>query len=206
MYECTKAMLRRQYDPAWSRLYLVGEALDIGAGPDGLSKQLDRWPRLTSVRDWDQGDGDGQLLPGVEPASYDVVHSSHSLEHMRDPYAALARWWEVLRPGGHLIVIVPDEDMYEQGVFPSRFNSDHKRTFTLWKQSSWADESSVDLIPAILDLGPDVEILEARSLHTSYDWRLPSGLDQTLGIGESGCEVVVRKRMPDEVERGGRLR
>ena len=205
MFECTKAMLRRQYDPAWARLYLVGDALDIGAGPDGLSKQRERWPRLTRVRDWDVQDGDGQLLPGVEPASFDVVHSSHSLEHMRDPIAALARWWEVLRPGGHLIVIVPDEDMYEQGVFPSRFNSDHKWTFTLYKTESWS-ECSVDLITAVLDLGFDVELLEARSLHASYDWRLPNGVDQTLGIGESGCEIVVRKRPPEEIQRGGRLR
>ena len=197
--------MRRQYDPVWARLYFVGDALDIGAGPDGLSKQRDRWPRLTSVRDWDQGDGDGQMLGGVEPASYDVVHSSHSLEHMRDPHAALKRWWEVLRPGGHLIVIVPDEDMYEQGVFPSRFNSDHKHTFTMFKQDSWS-EQSVDLVTAVLDLGPDVDLLLAHSLHGSFDWSLPTGLDQTLGIGESGIEIVARKRLPEEVAKGGRLR
>jgi predicted SAM-dependent methyltransferase len=205
VYECTKALIRRQFDPNWARCYFVGDALDIGAGGDGLSRQRDRWPRLTSVRDWDQGDGDGQALNGIEPASFDVVHSSHSLEHMADPYAALARWWEVLKPGGHLVLLVPDEDMYEQGVWPSQHNEDHKYTFTLWKHESWC-EDSVDLLTAIMDLGPDVEILEARTLHGSYVWEAPSGMDQTLGFGESACEVVVRKRLPDEVAKGGRLR
>lgn len=205
MYECTKAAARRVRDPVWSWLYFVGDAIDIGAGPDGLSRQRELWPRLTSIRDWDLPDGDAQLLSSLEPASFDVVHSSHCLEHMRDPYKALARWWEVLRPGGHLIVIVPDEDMYEQGVFPSRFNGDHKWTFTLWKVDSWS-EQSVDLVDAVKDLSNDVEILEARSLHGTYDWRAPNGLDQTLGAAECAIEIVARKRLPVELERGGRLR
>lgn len=32
--------------------------------------------------------------------------------------------------------IVPDADLHEQGVFPSRFKSDHKTTFTIYKISS----------------------------------------------------------------------
>ncbi len=205
MQECTKALVRRWFDPVWITYYMVGDAIDIGAGADGLSRQRHYWTGLTSVRDWDMPDGDAQLLGGIEPASYDVVHSSHSLEHMRDPYAALARWWEVLKPGGHLILLVPDEDMYEQGVFPSRFNGDHKYTFTLYKQRSWSEES-VDLLSAVTDLGPDVEILEARSLHGNYRWDAPPHIDQTLGVAESAIELVVRKRLPAEVERGGRLR
>ena len=43
--------------------------------------------------------------------------------------------------GGYLFFIVPDEDLYEQGVFPSRFNSDHKATFTISKTRSWSPKS-----------------------------------------------------------------
>ncbi len=60
---------------------------------------------------------------------------------MRDPAHALAGWWSLVRPGGYLVLIVPDEDLYEQGVFPSRFNSDHKFTFTIKKNKSWSPVS-----------------------------------------------------------------
>jgi hypothetical protein len=46
-----------------------------------------------------------------------------------------------VKPGGFLFFIVPDEDLYEQGVFPSRFNADHKATFTICKISSWSPVS-----------------------------------------------------------------
>jgi hypothetical protein len=42
----------------------------------------------------------------------------------------------VLKPGGHLVCLVPDEDLYEQGMFPSTFNDDHKRTLTIAKKKS----------------------------------------------------------------------
>ena len=44
-------------------------------------------------------------------------------------------------PGGHLLCIAPDEDLYEQGVFPSTFNWDHKHTFTIYKKSSFTPKS-----------------------------------------------------------------
>src|SRR5690606_12094815 len=113
-HEATKALKRRLLDPTWATHYMVGDAIDIGAGPDGLSRQQDAWPKLTSVRDWDLADGDAQLMAGVPDESFDVVHSSHCLEHMRDPWEAIDHWWRIVKPGGHLIVIVPDEDMYEQ--------------------------------------------------------------------------------------------
>ena len=33
---------------------------------------------------------------------------------------------------------VPDEDLYEQGQFPSTYNVDHKWTFTILKTTSWS--------------------------------------------------------------------
>ena len=50
---------------------------------------------------------------------FDFVFSSHCLEHMQDPVKcpSLRDWWQLVRPGGVLIVIVPDEDLYEQGIF-----------------------------------------------------------------------------------------
>jgi hypothetical protein len=55
---------------------------------------------------------------------------------MVNPQEAIQSWFSLVKPGGHLITIVPDEDLYEQGHFPSIFNSDHKSTFTISKSNS----------------------------------------------------------------------
>src|SRR6185436_17933582 len=103
---------------------LKGDGLDVGCGDD---------PILPGVERFDKPEGDANHLSRYVKRSYDFVFASHVLEHMHDPRAALCDWLSVVRPGGHLIVLVPDEDLYEQGHFPSLFNDDHKHTFTLRK-------------------------------------------------------------------------
>ena len=114
------------------RAALAGTVLDIGAGADPVAPGA-------VVFDLDQGDAN--RISSLEPGAFDCVYSSHCLEHMVDPVASLANWWTFVRPGGVLFLIVPDEDLYEQGVFPSRFNSDHKATFTIAKKKSWSARS-----------------------------------------------------------------
>jgi hypothetical protein len=60
---------------------------------------------------------------------------------MEDPRRTILNWWSLVKPGGYLFVIVPDEDLYEQGVFPSRFSNEHKHTFTIAKRRSWSHRS-----------------------------------------------------------------
>src|SRR4029453_10158590 len=86
-------------------------------------------------------DGDANRIDECVAERFDMVFSSHALEHMHQPDDAIQRGWCLVAAGGCMIVIVPDEDLYEQGVFPSRFNSDHKATFTLSKRRSWSSRS-----------------------------------------------------------------
>jgi SAM-dependent methyltransferase len=202
--ECTKARPRRACDPEFELRYLVGRGLDVGAGGDGIGTQREQWFKMTKVRHWDVADGDGQELPGVEPCSYDFVHSSHCLEHLRDPLAALARWVEVTVYGGHVIVLVPDEDMYEQGQWPSTFNSDHQWSFTAWKRVSWSPRS-VNVLDLVRGLGQAVELVRLEVLYGTFDYRPGQRDDQTLGRAESAIEFVLRRRHPREIDRGGML-
>ena len=127
--ESTKS--KRCFSEAQRRV-LGGRVLDIGAGID---------PVTPDAVVFDLPQGDANRITAYEPASFDCVYSSHCLEHMHDPAATLANWWSLVRPGGALFLIVPDEDLYEQGVFPSRFNADHKSTFTIGKKKSWSPRS-----------------------------------------------------------------
>jgi SAM-dependent methyltransferase len=47
-------------------------------------------------------------LQGIADNAYDFVLSSHCLEHTANPLAALREWRRVTRPGGHLLLALPD--------------------------------------------------------------------------------------------------
>ncbi|MGE0800678.1 MAG: methyltransferase domain-containing protein [Lautropia sp.] len=205
MKECSKSIARRLADPNFSARYFVGRGVDIGGKPDPLALYVGLFNRLEAVRTWDLEDGDAQHMTGVADDSIDFVHSSHCLEHLREPVEGLKNWFRVVRPGGHLIVTVPDEDLYEQGVFPSTFNRDHKWTFTIHKPSSWSDRS-LNVLDLLRGLGPAAEILRVELLSATYRFDLPR-YDQTLTpVGECGIEFIVRKRPAAEVADKGRWR
>lgn len=190
MNECSKAVVRRMHDPAFATRYFAGIGIDIGAGSDGLNRYAQFFPRMRGCKTWDVGHGDAQLMFGVPNANFDFVHSSHCLEHLRDPKKALDRWVEITAVGGHIICVVPDEDMYEQGVWPSTFNADHKHTFTIYKEKSWSPVS-VNLLDLLKH--PQTSVQQIKLLNVTHR-PFVDRFDQTLtAIGESAIEFVVRK-------------
>jgi SAM-dependent methyltransferase len=52
--------------------------------------------------------GDGVNLP-FAPGSLDFIIASHVLEHLPFPLAALRHWYDALRPGGVLLLKIPDK-------------------------------------------------------------------------------------------------
>ena len=205
MKECSKSIQRRLSDSNFLRKYFVGNGLDLGGKPDPLLLYKELFPLLGSVRTWDWEDGDAQLLHGVTDNSFDFAHSSHCLEHLVDPHEGLKNWLRIVRPGGYLVVTVPDEDLYEQGVFPSTFNKDHKWTFTIFKHKSWSNRS-INILDLVRDLGEGAELVRLEQLSATYRFDLPR-YDQTLTpVGECGIEFVIRKRTSDETADCGRWR
>lgn len=59
-------------------------------------------------------------LHGLGDAAYDFILSSHCLEHVANPLAALTAWRQAVRPGGALVLLLPD---------PTR-TFDHRRPVT----------------------------------------------------------------------------
>lgn len=154
--------------PDFSEKYLKGTVLDIGAGGDTVCE----WARSFDVEDGDAN----RITEYIAPESYDVVHSSHCLEHMFDPIDALNNWWSVLKNGGYLILVVPEENLYEQGLFPLFINDDHKSTFRLGGEKSWSP-LSYEVTKLCSDL-PNAVILSAEIQDAAYDRRFifPSNL------------------------------
>ena len=205
MHECSKAVARRLHDSRFATRWFVGDGIDVGAGSDPLGNYREMFPRMQNCRAWDLPDGDAQTLEGVADESLDFVHSSHCLEHMVDPRIALDHWIRVLKPGGHLVMIVPDEDLYEQGVFPSTFNSDHKWTFTIAKLASWSTRS-VNVTDLLNGVSDRVQAIKVELLDASYRWDGVPRFDQTLTpVAESAIEIVALKWTAEDLKRRGRL-
>lgn len=157
MREASKT--NRYRDAVFFEKYLSGKVLDIGAGNDLV---------CPAAIGFDMKDGDANYLNKYFSAnSFDTVHSSHCLEHMADPLKALHNWWTVVKPGGYLVLVVPEEDLYEQGIWPSVFNHDHKFTFRLDRPDSWSPVS-YEIRSLCMSL-PDAEVVSAELQDFKYD-------------------------------------
>jgi SAM-dependent methyltransferase len=162
-----------------------GKGIDIGCGPD---------PVTEDARRFDMQDGDANRITDFVHEQFDFVYSSHCLEHMHDPRTTILDWWKLVKAGGFLFVLVPDEDLYEQGVFPSRFNTDHKATFTIAKAKSWSPRSI-----NVLDLAnslPGGRIVSLELQDRGYDRSLMS-----FGVRRRGFWV----RAASKVLKGAKL-
>lgn len=199
MKELSKSTLRRLHNPNFITRYFVGNGIDIGGLPDPLNLYVELFPLIKSVKIWDLSDGDAQFMHNVLDESLDFVVSSHCLEHLVDPVEGIVNWFRILKPGGHLVITVPEEDLYEQKVWPSNKNHDHKWTFTIWKESSWSPKS-INVLDLVKTLGPSVDV---RSIHVedkTYRFGLPE-FDQTLTpVAESAIEITLRKKTAKELQ------
>jgi ubiquinone/menaquinone biosynthesis C-methylase UbiE len=59
---------------------------------------------------------DGSNLVEVPDSTYDILLSSHNLEHFANPIKALKEWQRVLKPSGALVLVLP----YYQATFDHR--------------------------------------------------------------------------------------
>lgn len=116
-------------------------ALEPG-GPSALFEEHNRmpvYPRLAALDTLDYSErtlwssdtgsgaeirqqliGEARRLKNVENGAYDALLASHVLEHLADPLGALGEWQRVVRPGGHVLLVIP----HREGTF------DHHRPVT----------------------------------------------------------------------------
>jgi SAM-dependent methyltransferase len=191
-YEMQKSVIRRLADSRFIREYFVGNGIDIGAGDDSLIKYREFFPLIKTLRSWDINDGDSQYLTNLDDCIFDFAVSSHCLEHMISPEIALNNWIRVIKPRGYLIITIPDEDLYEQGQWPSMYNSDHKFTFTINKDNSWSP-TSINLLSLLDKFRKEISIKKIELLDNLY-FKTLHGVDQTrYTFSESAIEIVLRK-------------
>jgi 2-polyprenyl-3-methyl-5-hydroxy-6-metoxy-1,4-benzoquinol methylase len=117
-----REIFTERYREVISRLEPPGRVLDIGCGTGDFlvvcgehgwdTVGLDLSPyaaRVTRQRTSSEAHaGRIEDLP-FAAGSFDVVHMHHVLEHVADPKGVLRQVRALLRPGGHLVIEVPNE-------------------------------------------------------------------------------------------------
>jgi len=180
--ETHKARERRE-QTGWLDRYAPADktGIDIGCRRDPLHPTFRRWDLVFE-------DSDATYLSDIEPETFHTVYSSHLLEHLNHPEVAIKRWYEVLKRGGHLIIVVPHRDLYEQRrELPSKFNIDHKY---FWMPDEEEPPVTKSLKKEVLAAIPDADIVSLVILDDGYE---PNSGSDDCPVGEFSIEIIIRK-------------
>jgi SAM-dependent methyltransferase len=180
MAETLKSQERRIRERFFGK-YCQGHGIDIGCGDDPLTPSVDRW---------DVDNGDATYVAGIEPNTYDFVYTSHLLEHLFYPVVAIKRWWEILKPGGYLIIVVPHKELYERKdcLVPPLGGDRHKMFFLPDRADPPHTLGLLDTVNLALGAEPREFIYMAMC----DEGRIAVD-EQTHPQGEYQIELVIRK-------------
>jgi predicted SAM-dependent methyltransferase len=96
--------------------YCLGDGIDIGFGGDPIVPHaicMDMFQAYAQYETHVQHlHGDAKDLHWFQDNSLDFIYSSHVLEDFHDTRAILDEWLRVLKPGGNLVLYLPDEQTY----------------------------------------------------------------------------------------------
>ena len=163
-------------------------------------------------------------LPMLDDQSEDFILCSHLMEHLADPIRALKEWWRILKPGGLLLLILPDRRFtfdrmrevttldhlvqdHEQGAHhPERLARDQDH-FREWAQhiKGMADPRHVDFLAELMreaDYPIHYHCWTLSDIHELARWMTSSGgapfeprdSFESADHGEFG--VLLEKRNP----------
>ena len=129
-----RATLTRVHNTLSYRMFLPspapGKVLDIGCGTGGYLAQwkklgwtvegLEPTPHVAAIARERLGATihEGVIETAKLPEGhYDVITMCHSLEHTYSPRTALLRAFRALKPGGHILIMVPNFAAWERAAF-----------------------------------------------------------------------------------------
>ena len=205
MKELSKSALRRSHDPAFLQHYFSGRGLDICGSGDSLNTFIRWFPRTQEITPWRKSLSDLQDVPGVDEQSYDFVHASHRFQLLSNPQKALARWLDLVKPGGYVVFTVPDEDFLssrntvvlttpgDTGAHSNSSENNRNTRFTIHKpeQESSTSRNVLDIARTFSRVASCERIALIRD---NYEDGQQNEEPDTRRFAECVIEVVLRKR------------
>jgi SAM-dependent methyltransferase len=152
--------------------HLWGCGIDIGCGADPVTPWAIRFDLpAAEYATYNSGEdsrlhhiqlrGDCRSLP-FKDGALDFVYSSHVLEDFADWTPVLAEWVRVLKPGGHLVILIPDKKRWEEALRNGQPpNCAHQHEGYVGELTLYANELGViPIVDALTDTCPgDYSIL-----------------------------------------------
>ena len=96
----------------------------------------------------------------IEDNTYNIIQSCHSFEHMENPLETLQEWIRILKPGGLVLLIVPDNDFCQHNMDENIKLGD--RCFTALSAEEWKEQ--------VFDKLQGVEILQFNRKRNNFDF------------------------------------
>ncbi len=97
-------------------VFCTGDGMDVGYGGDPIHESaicMDLPKKYASYLNHPQHlSGDATNLRWFRDGVLDFVYSSHVLEDFEDTLSVAREWLRVVKPGGHLVLFLPDEQTY----------------------------------------------------------------------------------------------
>lgn len=183
----------------WSAVF-CGQGIDVSDADHSLA--LEQWPAITACERFDLSSENIVHIGDTRAREcYDFIYGCRFLEKAGAPARALAQCWSLIKPSGYLALVVADEDLFEQGRWPSRFDPRHRWTFSLHKsageQGSWSPRS-INLLHLILENLNGFRFVLVRLDDTDYDYAI-RGLDQTLPPNNAGAHIeCILQKLPSQ--------
>lgn len=175
-------------DPDGWKAKLHGMGLDVGCGPCPLE-----WPDTTVVP-FDTPQGDGNKIASYFPENhFDFVFSSQFVEHTHNPIEVLRQMIKIVKPGGWVIALVPSE-LYEGNILPSRYNPDHKATFSASSKTAPHKRTHIYIPQLAVLLAP--HHVEWSLEDTNYDYSIGTKKDQSWKLEdmvECWWQIMIQK-------------
>lgn len=150
--------------------YIIGNIVDLGCGHDRITQDAygvdgREFPGVFLVTDTPTNLGIGNKICVDGVPVFDTVFSSHFLEHISEPYAAIKEWSRLLKPNGHLVLYLPDGDHYNNKENLEHMQDMKYEPFMFWFRRSFCGEGKdfrgehlpkmFELVDHGLDVGDD---------------------------------------------------
>jgi SAM-dependent methyltransferase len=217
------ALLRAHRDNQWvvredlARRHLSGEGIEIGAltaplrvPPDVRVRYVDRLDRAGLLRE--EGPHsvalglDARSIPEVDvvddaerlatfgDASVDFVIANHVLEHLEDPIEALENLLRIVRPGGVLLITLPDArhtfDAPRERTTVQHLRRDHEEGPHTSRRAHYEDWArAIEGLPEPQVAARADEFAEQDARHHFHVWELDTFLELVRALGLP-CHVV----------------
>jgi hypothetical protein len=150
---------------------------------EGPLKQFTKGRQLHFLKGGDAAARAGEMAGGQS----DVIVANKILQDLADYRSALREWFALVKPGGHLIVIVPHAFLYErQLALPSPWRTQQRRLYT---PGTLAQELEEALLPN------EYRVRWLGDLDEDYDYGLARDVEPS---GNSDVAVVLERIVPPD--------